>query len=145
MVIQNYFNSENCSFVVHFTLDQTGVLFWVTRYIDRKRLNMIGNCFENAVLVLNPDMIMDGSPLVGFSAGGYSLSLKSLLAWYFHPFFQDQLHWCRCWHCTKPLITRLQIWFSFILNFDFVSGCFLHWIKSFSPIFFIPDMILDLP
>ena len=27
MVIQNYFNFENFSFVVHFTLDQTGVLF----------------------------------------------------------------------------------------------------------------------
>ena len=33
LVIQNYFNFENYSFVVHFTLDQTGVLFWVTRYI----------------------------------------------------------------------------------------------------------------
>ena len=27
MVIQNYLNFENSSFVVHFTLDQTGVLF----------------------------------------------------------------------------------------------------------------------
>ena len=27
MVIQNYFNFENSSFVLHFTLDQTGVLF----------------------------------------------------------------------------------------------------------------------
>ena len=27
MAIQNYFNFENPSFVVHFTLDQTGVLF----------------------------------------------------------------------------------------------------------------------
>ena len=35
MIIQNYFNFGNSSFVVHFKLDQTGVLFfWVTRYID---------------------------------------------------------------------------------------------------------------
>ena len=27
MAIQNYFNFENASFVVHFTLDQTGVFF----------------------------------------------------------------------------------------------------------------------
>ena len=33
MVIQSYFNFENSSFLARFTVDQTGVLFWVTRYI----------------------------------------------------------------------------------------------------------------
>ena len=34
LVIQKYFNYENVCFAMHFTLDQTGVLFfWVTRYI----------------------------------------------------------------------------------------------------------------
>ena len=34
LVIKNYFNFGNSSFVVHFMLDQTGILFWATRYID---------------------------------------------------------------------------------------------------------------
>ena len=29
-MIQKYFNFENSSLAAHFTLDQTGVLFWVT-------------------------------------------------------------------------------------------------------------------
>ena len=33
LVIQIYFIFENFSFVVHFTLDKTAVLFWVTRYL----------------------------------------------------------------------------------------------------------------
>ena len=33
-VTQKYFIFENFSFVVHFTLDQTGVLFWVTQYLN---------------------------------------------------------------------------------------------------------------
>ena len=34
LLVQIYFNFENSSSIVHFTLDQTGVLFWVTRYIN---------------------------------------------------------------------------------------------------------------
>ena len=30
---------------------------------------------------------------VGYSSGGYSLSLRRFLIWYIYPFFQDWLHW----------------------------------------------------
>ena len=42
LIIQNYFNFENSSFVVHFTLDQTGVLFLGHPVVELTKFRSLG-------------------------------------------------------------------------------------------------------
>ena len=47
MIIQNYFNLENSSFVVHFTADQTGVLFFGPPGIAHINTRVDQGCSKN--------------------------------------------------------------------------------------------------
>ena len=79
-----------------------------------------------------------------------SLSLRSLLTWYFHPFSGLAALMCadiarHLWslvcscpnsYCKFHLFPRLSL---------FQTGCCPHWIESCSSIFLFSYMIMDLP
>ena len=91
----------------------------------------------------------NGSPYicdcqVGYSAGGYLLSPRWLLTWYFYPFFSGLAApmsaniarnllplFCSCLnsYCTFHLFQLLLF---------FQIGCFLHFIQAVNPIFYLP-------
>ena len=50
LLVQTYLNFENSFSVVHFTPDQTGVLFmWVSTYIDKPLFTHFGQFFKTLI------------------------------------------------------------------------------------------------